>query len=213
MLSFIKAKRKESIKFEITTKFSNFEKKQNMITITAYTKCPKCKSIHGFTELVSATTSGAEFWSDGFCMAPLRMDIVKFGKCPSCNTFFWLQENAIQKPADLSEIKNIENSWQVDKTSNKEIDFIKAAFRPGLAQTSEKELILRINLWHAINHIIRKYHSQGFFNKIKNKFFETAEFKDSLKQYNACSSLKINNLIRIANLLKLDKKGIDLYKA
>ena len=182
-----------------------------MITNSTYTKCPKCGAIHSYTEIVSEKTTGVELWSDGFMMTPLRLDIIKFGKCPACNTFFWLQENSIQAPANLTEITNLENSWSIDTISSKEFDFIKEAFRSGLADTPEKEIVIRINLWHTINHIIRKYDSQGVFQKIKQKFFETAEYKEALKHYNANSSIKINNLIRIVNLLKTDKTDFANY--
>jgi hypothetical protein len=176
-----------------------------MIISPAYTKCPKCEAKYSYTEIISENTTEAEIWSDGFCTVPMRKDIVKFAKCQACNTFFWLQENSIKEQIDLPGIKSLENSWSLDNIGKKEIDFIKDAFRSGLANTSEKEIFLRIKLWHTINHIIRKHSSQGFFKKIKQKFFETPDFKDSLKHYNAIFSLKLNNLIRLVNLMKLDK--------
>jgi len=176
-----------------------------MIIIPAYSKCPKCEVVYNYTDMISEDTSGTEFWSDGFCMAPMRTDIIKFAKCPGCSTLFWLHENSIQKPAGLPEIKNLENSWSLDNISNKEIGLIKEAFRAGLANTSENEITLRLKLWHTINHKIRKYYDQGFFQTIKLKFFDTTGYKESLKQYNANITLKLNNLVRLANLLKLDK--------
>jgi tetratricopeptide (TPR) repeat protein len=176
-----------------------------MVQNPVYTKCPKCEAKHSYTDMISEKTDGAEFWSDGFCMAPIRKDIIKFARCPACNTFFWLKENSIQEPADLLEIKNLENSWSLDNMSRKEIDFLRDVFRSGLADTPEKEIILRIKLWHVINHIIRKYDAQGFFTMIKQKFFESQEFKDSQKLYNSIFPKKLNNLIRLSNLMKLDK--------
>ena len=181
------------------------KKKQKMIINPSYTKCPQCEAMYSYSDMPSENTSGVEFWSDGFCMAPMRMDVIQFAKCPACNTVFLIQENSIQEPTDLTNMKKLENSWTIDNISSNEIDFIKTAFRSGLANTTEKEILLRIKLWHTINHIMRKYHSQGLFKKIKQKLFETAEYKDSLKQYNTYSSLKLNNLIRLVNLLKLDK--------
>jgi tetratricopeptide (TPR) repeat protein len=173
---------------------------------TSYTKCPKCDAKYSYADMTLENTSGAEIWSDGFCMAPMRKDIIKFAKCPACNTFFWLQENSLQGLVDLFEIKNLDNSLSLDNISKKELDFFKEAFRSGFAKTPEKEILLRIKLWHVINHIIRKYDAQGFFQKIKHKIFETPEYKESQKQYHSYFSLKQNNLIRLANLLKLDKK-------
>ncbi len=176
-----------------------------MILNPAYTKCPKCETKYSYTDMISENLPGTEFWSDGFCMAPMRKDIIKFSKCQACNTFFWLADNSIQVPADLSEIKNLENSWAIDNMSSKEIGFIKDSLRSGLAKTAEKEIVLRIKLWHAINHILRKYDSQGIIKIIKQRFFESNDIKDSQKQYNASISMKLNNLVRLANLLKLDK--------
>jgi len=176
-----------------------------MAIITAYTKCPKCETLYEYSEMIQENTSPAEYWSDGFCMAPDRKDIIDFAKCPNCGTFFWLKENQIQEPGDLSEIKNLENWWSLDNIGSVEIDFLKEAFRASWAKSNEKEVALRIKLWHAINHINRKYESQSIFKKIKQKIFESADFKDSHKQYNALLSLKVNNLIRLANLLKLDE--------
>lgn len=177
----------------------------------AYTKCPKCEAKYSYTDMESEKTSKSEIWSDGFYMAPMRKDIIKFAKCPLCNTFFWLQENSIEKPKDLNGIKKLDNSWFIDEISNKEINFIKDAFRGGLASTTEKEIILRIQLWQTINHIIRKYYSQALFKKIKQKIFETTDFNDSLKKYKSIFPLKLRNIIRILNLLKSDKKEITNY--
>jgi len=176
-----------------------------MVLNPAYTQCPKCEAKYSYTATNSENLAGAEFWSDGFCMAPLRKDIIKFTKCQACNTYFWLDDNSIPVPVELSEIKNLENSWTIDSISNKEIGFIKDGLRSGLVKTAEKEIVLRIKLWHAINHIIRKYDSQGIIKIIKQRFFESNDIKDSQKQYNANISLKLNNLVRLANLLKMDK--------
>jgi hypothetical protein len=171
----------------------------------AYTKCPKCETMYSYTDLTSDSTSGVELWSDGFCMAPMKKDIINFAKCPTCNTFFWLKENSIQGLVNLLEIKNLENSWTLDNIGKMEFDFLKDAFRSGLTNSPDKEIMLRIKLWHVINHIIRKYDTHGFFNKIKQKFFESPEFKDSQKQYHAMFPQKLNNLIRLVNLMKLDQ--------
>jgi hypothetical protein len=176
-----------------------------MNLIPAFTKCPKCEAKYIYTEINSDNASGAEFWSDGFCTTSVRKDVLKFAKCPSCNTFFWLRENSIPNTSELSDLKKLENYFDIDAISNREINHIKEAFRSGLANNTESEITLRIALWHTINHIIRKYSEQGFFKKIKQKLFETAEYKNTYKHYNAISSLKMNNLIRLSNLLKLDK--------
>jgi hypothetical protein len=170
-----------------------------------YTKCPKCETIHMYTDVVSENTAETGFWSDGFLMSPMKTDMIKFGKCHSCNAFFWIQENSFGEIAELSEFKNLGNSWSLDNISSKEIDFIKDALRSGLANTFEKEIIIRIKLWHTINHIIRKNESKGLFKKIKQRFLETSDFKESQKLYNSYFSLKLNNLIRLSNLLKQDK--------
>ncbi len=171
----------------------------------SYTKCPKCEAIYSFTDTASENTEYTELWSDGYFMTPTRKDIIEFAKCLACKTFFWIQENSIPELGDILRLKKMDNTWLLDNISIKEINLIKEAFRSGLASDPEKEIFLRINLWHNINHIIRKYDSQGLFKTLKQKFFETAQYKDSLKQYNALSSLKLNNLIRLANLLKLDE--------
>lgn len=176
-----------------------------MSTKPVYTKCPKCEAKYSYTAMINENTAGVELWSDGFCMAPSRRDVTAFGKCSACNTFFWVAENAIEPQQDLTQIKLLENSWSIDSLGNQEIEVIKDAFRAGLASTTENEILLRIMMWHATNHFIRRYHSQGLFKKIKQKFFDTAEYKNSIKLYEDNISLKMKNLIRLANLLKLDK--------
>lgn len=176
-----------------------------MILDFAYTKCPKCEAKYSYTDVKSGKTSKTEIWSDGFYMAPMRKDIIKFAKCPSCNAFFWLKENSIDEPENLNDIKKIDNFWFIDEISKKEINFIKNAFRGGLASTIEKEIILRIKLWQTINHITRKYYSQGLFKTIKQKIFGTINYKKSLKQYKSSIPLKRKNIIRLRNLLKSDK--------
>ncbi len=175
------------------------------MTNPAYTKCPKCKAIHQYTVRLPENTPGMEFWSDGFGLSPTRNDVLDFGKCPDCGTFFWIPENITPDSPGLSGIKNMENTWPIDHISNQEFDFIRDFIRSGTAATPEKELLIRIKLWHIINHLIRKYDSQGVFKKITQKIFETAEYKESQNQYHARSTLKQNNLIRLANLIKSDK--------
>jgi|GEM_PF-5611419 hypothetical protein len=177
-----------------------------MISNTAFTKCPKCEANYSFNATKPENASDAEFWSDGYSMNQMKKDYIPFAKCPACSTYFWLNENSIPGPINRQNIKNLENSWSVDNISYSEIHFIQDAMQAGLANTSKKEIFLRIKLWHVINHINRKYDSQGFFKKMRQKIFETNDFKDSKELLHSSSSQKLNNLIRIANLLKLDKK-------
>jgi len=182
-----------------------------MILNSAYTKCPKCEANFSYTDIKPEKISKSEIWSDGFYMAPMRKDLIKFAKCPSCNTFFWLQENSIEEPTDSNGIKKLDNSWFIDEISSKEINFIKEAFRAGLASTTEKEMILRIKLWQTINHITRKYYSQGLLKTIKQKIFTTTDYKNSIKQYKSSVPLKLKNIIRLLNILKLDKNKESNY--
>jgi len=172
----------------------------------AYTKCPKCEVKYSYIDMAIENTSGMEIWSDGFCMAPMRKDILKFAKCPECNTFFWLKKNSIRKSTDSAAIKKLENSLLLDNIGRKEIDFIKNAINSGLANTTKKEIHLRLKQWHVINHLMRKYDSQGLLGKIKHQLFESTDYKNSLKLYNYKISLKLSSLIRLTNLLKLDEK-------
>jgi hypothetical protein len=190
--------------FEITLNFPNFEEKRIMVHNTAYTKCPKCEAKYSYTALISEKTSGAEVWSDGFCMALNRMDIIDFAKCPVCSAFFWIQDNSIQEPTDLSGITNLNNTWSLDDIGKNELDFIKEAFKGGLGSDTKNEIRIRIKLWQLFNHILRKFHSKGFFEKLKQKLFESPEYKEAQKQYSANISHKLNNLIRLTNLMKLD---------
>lgn len=176
-----------------------------MSTNLIYTKCPNCEATYSYTALVNESTAGAELWSDGFCMAPARRVVTAFTKCSACNNFFWVEENKVDSLQDVSQVKVLGNYWPIDNLGEQEIEIIKNAFRGGLADTTEKEIALRISLWQAINHFIRRYHSKGLFKKIKQKFFDTAEYKSSMKLYEDNISLKMKNLIRLANLLKLDK--------
>ncbi len=176
-----------------------------MVLNIAYTQCPKCEIKFSYSDIKSEKSHKTETWSDGFNMTPFRKDIIEFAKCPSCDTFFWLKESSIEKPKDLNGIKKIDNSWFIDDIGKKEIIFIRDAFRAGLAITTEKEMILRIKLWQTINHIIRKYYSQTLLKKVKQKIFETNDFKNSQEQYKLNVSLKLKNIIRLLNILKSDK--------
>ena len=169
----------------------------------AHTKCPECEAKYSYISIEN--TSNMEMWSDGFCMPPIRKDFLTFAKCPACSAFFWLKKNVIEELADSTTVKNLENSFLLDNISKKEIDLVKDAIKD-LANSAKKEIHLRLLLWHVINHIIRKYDSQGLLNKIKHKLFESADYKNSLKLYDYNVSLKLSNLIRLTNLLKLDKK-------
>ncbi len=172
----------------------------------AYSKCPKCETNYSYLDFTIENKSGVEIWSDGFYMAPMKRDVLSFAKCPSCNTFFWLKKKAIQEPPDSAIVKKIGNFWFLNNIGRNEIDHIKDALKSGLANSANKEIYLRTKLWHVINHVMRKYDSQGFFSKIKHQVFESAEYKNSLKLYNYEVSLKLSNLIRLMNLLKRDKK-------
>ncbi len=181
-----------------------------MVLNTSFAKCPKCEVKYSYTDMMSGNTIGAENWSDGFFIAPMLMNESNFAKCPSCSTFFWLHDNSIEEPLVSTEVKQLENSSFLSDNIT-DIDFIKEAFRFGLANNPEKEIFLRIKLWQAYNHIIREYLSQGLFKKFKQRFFKTPDFENYIKRYSSYSSKRLSNLIRLANLLKLDNSRNSEY--
>lgn len=168
----------------------------------AYTKCPKCETIYSYQEETENKDTPLEIWTDGFELSPSRKELIKFAQCPGCETYFWLKENAIEEPQGSENVKAIDNSWSFDNVGKKELDITKDTLQKGLASSLKKEIYLRTKLWQVINHLSRKYEGQGFFKNL----FKTTEHKDSLKLYKLNSTLKMNNLIRLANLLKKDKK-------
>lgn len=180
-----------------------------MNIIPAYTKCPKCNTLYAYSDVIPESTSGDELWSDGFSFSSQKKDIVDFAKCPTCSTYFWLQENSIPRPKEISEIKSVDNYFIVDSVGDADLEHIRLASK--LAKTTEKEIYLRTKLWHLINHVVRKHDTAGFFEKIKFKFFDSSEHKESQKFYNSLSSLKMSNLIRLSNLIKADKKESSNY--
>jgi hypothetical protein len=182
-----------------------------MVTKTAYTRCPKCKAKFNYVEAEEEKVGSKELWSDGFYITPTREDVLKFAKCPACNTYFWLNKNSIAEPPDSAATIKIKNSLLLDNIGRMEIDFVSAAINSDLPNSTKKEIYLRLKLWHTINHVLRKYDAQGLFNKLKHQLFESSDYKNSLKLYDYKIPLKLSNLIRLTNLLKKDEKGSSSY--
>lgn len=176
-----------------------------------FAKCPTCSERYSYLEIAKKEASGLEKWSDGFQMAPQRKDVLPFAKCMECDSFFWLKKNSIQEPLNSKTIKELKNYLLPDNIGRNEIDFVKGAIRSDLANSAKKEIYLRSKLWHVINHVLRKYDSQDFFSKIKHQLFEGSGYKNALKLYNYEVSLKLSNLIRLMNLLKIDQKESTNY--
>jgi hypothetical protein len=151
--------------------------------------------------MVTEKPSNAMLWSDGFIMAPGLQDVISFTKCPACNTFFGISENLVQEPSATDTVKRLENHLSGTDIP-KEIRFFKEAIKSGVFKTPEQEIQVRTKLWHTINHIIRKYTSESLLKKIEHKMFKSNDYETAKEHYNALSSLKLNNLIRLANLMK-----------
>jgi hypothetical protein len=152
-----------------------------MILSTAYAKCPECKTNYCYTDMVSGNTTGAEFWSDGFYYGPMLLDVARVAKCPMCNAFFWIPDNTIKDPADNQELAELENPFRFIDQPGREIKFVKESLKSGVINSVEKEIYIRVKLWHAINHLMRKYISQDLFAKITQKIFKPAESENVKK--------------------------------
>lgn len=155
--------------------------------------------------MVSGNTIGADSWSDGFMIAPMLMDVIKFSKCSQCNTYFWLSDNFIQQPAETTGVKELDSFIHTGSSASSEVKLLKEAFRSDMVNSIEKEIYLRIKLWQAINHFVRKYESEGILKQIKHKIFKSSDLEESKKKYSDLFLLKRHNLIRLSNLLKADK--------
>jgi hypothetical protein len=173
-----------------------------MILSTAYTKCPECKTNYYYTDMVSGNTIGAEFWSDGFYFGPMLHDAARVSKCPSCQAFFWIPDQIINEPTENLELTELENPFRFINQPGKEIKFVKEVLKSGIINTVEKEIYIRVKFWQAINHLMRKYVNQDLFTKITQKFFKSDEYESAKKQYSSIGITKVNNLIRLGNLIK-----------
>jgi len=187
----------------------------NMTTFsTNILSCPSCEEKMYDYELNSYTVLDSECFSDGKVENnPIIPHNEQFLICCNCNKEFWKEDNLIASeednlnPEDLPKAKDI---YDLDfnfepKFESKKSHYFNNLLNEGFADTIEREVYLRIKLWHLQNDEYRNKSTERFRYLLKPNFKSgswslKARFKDILSPE--------DRIIFNDNLLKLT----EIYK-
>ncbi len=179
---------------------------------TIHLICPLCKQAMGHYDLASFHVFGSTVYSDGKVEQQGNFFEDKaFIVCPHCMEAFW-REDAKEQPIDFDkdreEMLFSKSAWDLGfaKKEDFPVGFIlyyNELLEKGFANTPEREIHLRMMLWHSINDIIRyqiplfkaidayALKKPGFF--IKSRWYMKRTFR-------RFSKLHYDNLLRLSQL-------------
>lgn len=157
---------------------------------TLIRQCNKCGGEYSERTISSGNTFGADFWSDGFSIAPMLPENHFLVKCPHCKNISWKEADKILKELELHD-PEFEKWYKPEYLLPEAEDFLYALKDEKINTNSEREIYFRIKFWHFSN---RKF--RGGKNKDQN-FLQ----------------IEIDNLMKIIKLLDLEDEGERLIVA
>lgn len=110
--------------------------------------CPKCEQRFLQHELMSGNTFGASFYSDGKMEAPMLPEFPQFSRCPSCGTFFWVNDLKCQGVTNFGDCSYPD----IEELTIAEIALF---LECGPVRKPDEELFVRVKLWHAFGDRVR----------------------------------------------------------
>ncbi len=107
-------------------------------------RCPKCEQRFLRKHLMSGNTFGATVYSHGRMDAPMLPEFPAFSQCPSCGAFFWVEDLDSEGESFFDDdrypgIKKL--------TAAETAKFLES----GLVDEPQREIFVRIKLWHAFD--------------------------------------------------------------
>ena len=208
---------KELCCYKINSKFCIFTLiKKKMTTFRSrILQCPYCKTNMDTFELTSFTVHNSMAYSDGkvennhSSLSDKQILI-----CHECHKPMWREDVLLEQNEtnheDLPEAKDVfDLPFAFDSDfSNKLALYYSDLLKNGFANTSEKEIYLRIKIWHLLNNNFRSARLESAINKMKDKFNEIIDnnvsHKVSEAEANTPKILFINNLNCLTKIYKPD---------
>jgi hypothetical protein len=111
--------------------------------------CPFCGQYAKKKTLISYNTFGAQLWSDGKNIAPMKPEFPSLVICKKCNQFFWIK--------DAKKVDEVTNSTEL-KEKYGDIEFIEfPTFHQYFKalESIDDEKFIRINIWWSFNDYFR----------------------------------------------------------
>lgn len=174
-------------------------------------------------ELMSYTVHQAIYFSDGKTESHTFFSPGhRIGICSDCNSRFWKEDARSdldaydEKYADLPEVKDLFdlNSMLNEQFQLEIIRFFQKLLEEGFANTRERTLYLREQLWWSINDLVRNSFRPTQLLKFKVTSLKRLRIllksrKINRKQFNSFKALFNNNLDKLAELLvKVDDSDL-----
>lgn len=182
--------------------------------------CPHCSNKMYSYVLTSYYVHSSILFSDGHAdCSPLNLPDSRILICTECKLEFWREDALLEDEnpgfsnPDLPEAKDIDDSllaFDSNPMSNR-ISYISALLEKGFADTVDKEIYLRIELWHLLNNKIR-YKPNGIIDNLlkgnlKEVFSGQAEMPEAIK------NLFNSNLEKLINVYIPENDGERLLLA
>lgn len=139
---------------------------------TRYLICPNCKCTMYTYELSSFYVSKSIYYSDGKSeFIPFTTPYEEIGICPECKNAFWKEDvlDIEQMEGEYPNLLSI-NDLDIALSENSKYEIAKwydHLLKKGFAETKNREIQIRIKIWHILNDINRNSENNLFY-KFKN---------------------------------------------
>ena len=176
-------------------------------------ECPNCKSRSQTYETMSYHVHSSIIFSDGKVESrpptPINNSILI---CPECKKAFWREDAKSEDYSYEDEKSDLPQTMDVhdlpfafeDDFTGKLANYYQELLDTGFATSNEKEVLLRIEIWHLLNNKIRNKSNRIYYNiktfgfkyvikSFNNRRKKRIEFDENKKQFN----LNLKKLISI----------------
>lgn len=185
-------------------------------------QCPNCKLLMSTYELTSYFVRSSVAYSDGkIDCNPPRMDDKKILICSDCNKEFWRDDtflNSEDVNISYNEIPDAKDFHDLTFAFDSDYSFKLATYfskllEKGFAHTVEKEVYLRIKLWHLLNNDNR-YDPDSIIGKLIKNISGKHQKKNFPDHDNVISNkLFESNLEELINIYKPENEEMNLMLA
>lgn len=118
--------------------------------------CPYCEGLKSVMSLLSGSTFGAVYWSDGYGYSPLLLRNAPVQQCDACKRYYWIEAEKRPVYADTSACEPSLLS------SGQWMEALRQFEREG-TRTAEGTRTIRLHILWTLNHVETSYKDEALF--------------------------------------------------
>lgn len=148
--------------------------------------CPHCQGYLKLATLISGNTFSARQWTDGKMEAPMLPLFPEITRCRHCEVIFWHKDaKTCGKLEGHREDPHAPTVWkEAPRIKKLDVQGLQEALDAGLGSSVGREKNLRIELWWAINDLVRDGNRNVLFHGERARSFVEyhALFRENLER-------------------------------